>query len=301
MEKTGRSRKTVERMLKGLYELGLEPQITNFEEDHHLTKRWTLKGGIPPFILGLDSSERATLELLLTSLNAGPQKRALSKLLALQKPLAKHLAIDTDILIERTAHLGKIGPRNQVNEIVMNTIENGIQGFEEVNLLYRAQGKAKSTWRIVRPLGMLFGRFSYLVASSGNRDPITYRLDLIEKAHLTDKLFTKDKDFNFKEWASESFGVYHGDGVLNITLRFKKQVAKRAEKINFHPSQITKKLKDGSLIVKLNCCGHWELFHELSHPDWLTNIVIEEPSELISEYQVYLKQLQSVIDSTLVN
>ena len=39
MERTERSRKTVERMLSGLSTLGLKPETMKIEADHHLTKR----------------------------------------------------------------------------------------------------------------------------------------------------------------------------------------------------------------------------------------------------------------------
>ena len=39
MARTGRSRKTVERMLQGLTEIGLEMEPSRLESDHHLTKR----------------------------------------------------------------------------------------------------------------------------------------------------------------------------------------------------------------------------------------------------------------------
>ena len=295
MERTERSRKTVERMLSGLSTLGLKPETMKIEADHHLTKRWRIEDGIPPVILELEPIERSALERHLESLKDSSEKRALSKLLAQQEPLSKHLAINTEMLIERTAHFGKVGPRNQVDKTLMSVLERALQGFEELKLLYRAQGKSKANWRIVKPLGMLFGRFSYLVASTGNRNPATYRLDLIEKVEGTGKTFVEKENWNFKKWASESFGIFHGDGVLDVTLRFKKAVAKRAEKITFHPLQTIRSGRDGSLVVKLHCCGHWELLHELCHPDWLGNVVIEEPEELREEYREYLSRLQTAL------
>ena len=56
MERTERSRKTVERMLNGLYELGLKPKTSSLEGDHHLTKRWRLDG-LPSALLSLNLKE----------------------------------------------------------------------------------------------------------------------------------------------------------------------------------------------------------------------------------------------------
>ena len=117
-------------------------------------------------------------------------------------------------------------------------------------------------------------------------------MDLVEKVELAGSYFEPRKNWNFKEWASQSFGVYHGDALIEIKLRFKKNVAKRAERVSFHPSQRTEQGRNGSLVVYLRCRGHQELFHELCHPDWVGNVVIEKPESLKVEYQRYLKRLE---------
>ena len=294
MQRTERSRRSVYRMIDGLYELGLKAKESSIEEDHHLTKRWRLDG-VPSALLALEPTERSSLERHLQTLKEGSEKIALSKLLADQQPLSKHLAIDQEVLIEREAHIEKVGPRSAIDKTLIATLERAIKGCEELNLSYRAQGKPKASTRTVRPLGMLFGRFSYLVGSTGNRAPISYRMDLIEKAELAGSYFEPRKNWNFKEWASESFGVYHGDAFIEIKLRFKKDVAKRAEKVSFHPSQRTEKGREGSLVVYLRCRGHQELFAELCHPDWVGNVVIEEPDGLKVEYKRYLLRLQKAL------
>ena len=59
MERTGRSRKTTERMLQGLADIGLEAEPSRLESDHHLTKRWRLKASMPGPVLTLQPHERA--------------------------------------------------------------------------------------------------------------------------------------------------------------------------------------------------------------------------------------------------
>ena len=297
MERTERSRKTVERMLNGLYELGLKPKTSSLEGDHHLTKRWRLDG-LPSALLALNLKERSAIERHLQTLPDSVEKQALTKILADQKPLSQHLAIDQEMLIDREAHIGKVGPKSRVDDSIMGILEGALKGFEELNLLYRAVARPKATWRTVRPLGMLFARFGYLVASSGDRSPVTYRLDLIERAELAGTYFEAKPNWNFKDWAAESFGVFHGDELLEVKLRFNKVAAQRAETIRFHPSQLTQKGKDGSLIVRLKCQGHRELIHELCHPDWLGNVTIVGPESLKIEYQSYLWTLKKAVTET---
>ena len=222
----------------------------------------------------------------------GAESRALNKLLADVEPLGKALTVDTAELIGRTTHINQIGPRLEVDPTLMRKIENGILGFQRLKIKYRAQGKARAAWRKVEPLGLLFGRFGYLVANNTKTKmkPLTYRLDLIEAVEPLDEWFELPAKFKFKEWAASSYGIFHGDKLLNVKLRFSGEAARRAEKVKFHPSQLTSKGKGNTLIVELLCKGHWELIHELLHPDWLGNVVIEEPEELKQEYEAYLDQ-----------
>tara|TARA_R110002126_G_scaffold10615_9_gene48892 strand:- start:3994 stop:4962 length:969 start_codon:yes stop_codon:yes gene_type:complete len=292
MERTGRSRKTTERMLQGLADIGLEAEPSRLESDHHLTKRWRLKASMPGPVLTLQPHERAALERHLQALPDGTATRALAKLLGSQKPLSNHLAIDAEELISRTAHIGRTGPRTQADEAQMMVFERAIQGFERLEIRYRAQGRPRANWRVVDPLGLLFGRFGYLVAA--RRDiPVTYRLDLIEEVRPTGAIFDARRDWNMKDWAADSFGIYHGDDILDIRLRFSGEAAKRAEKVRFHPSQKTRRSR-GALIVELRCQGHRELIHELCHPDWLGQVQIEFPESLRVEFDAYLEQLRSV-------
>ena len=61
--------------------------------------------------------------------------------------------------------------------------------------------------------------------------PLTYRLDVIEDIEDLGEMFEEPKNFEFKEWAKESFGVFHGDELLDIKLRLTGETAKRAERV----------------------------------------------------------------------
>jgi len=294
MVRTERSRSTVERMMENLKDMGFEIERNFVDQDHHLTKRWKLSGSLPTPLLEIDAIERSTLETLLETLTSYTERQALSKLLASHRPAGATIAIDQETLIERTAHLGRVGPRSAVSETLMYRLENAIQGFEELDIAYHSPKKKKSSIRRVQPLGMLFGRFGYLVANTGNRGVLTYRMDLIEDAKQTSVGFEYPKGFNLKKWAAESFGIYHGDELLEVKLRFSAKVADRAASVTFHGSQKSKRLSDGSLRVMLKCRGHRELFWELMHPDWAGNVQIEGPDELKREFQRFVDRIGKV-------
>lgn len=117
-------------------------------------------------------------------------------------------------------------------------------------------------------------------------------MDLIEEAERTSVEFEYPKNFNLKEWSAESFGIYHGDELLEVNLRFDASVADRAERVKFHSSQIATRLPDGSLQVILKCRGHQELFWELCHPDWAGHVRIESPESVIEVYQRFVDRLK---------
>ena len=290
------SRKTVKRMMDGLYELGLEPETLVLDADHHLTKRFKLKG-IPSALLLLEPTEKAALERHLQTLPDGVEARAITKVLADTKPLSVALTNNVAELIERTAHTGNVSPTTAIDETHMRILERAIEGFEEVKFKYRPHKGNSAVIRQVRPLGLLFGRFAYLVASTGNRAPISYRADLLENVEITDTVFYPKKGWNFKEWASESFGVFHGDALWKIKIRFAKEVAKRAEKVQFHPSQKISHGRNGSLVIEMRCRGHRELIWELMHPDWIGNVKIESPVELQNEYMRQIERAKSAINA----
>ena len=154
MERTGRSRKTVERMLDGLIDLGLEAEPSRLDSDHHLTKRWRLRTDLPGLLLSLEPQERGALERHLQTLTDSTASRALAKLLAGQKPLSNHLAIDQEELIARTAHIGRTGPRTQANETHMAIFEHAIQGFETAGNPIPDTGPAAGELAVCRSAGI---------------------------------------------------------------------------------------------------------------------------------------------------
>lgn len=273
---TQRSRRTVERMLDGLFELGIETETGQAVGEHHLLKRWVLTKPLPAPLVALDEGERLALEGVALTMPEGPARRALVKLLASQRSsVATGVAIDAHTLIDRTAYTAFVGPRYVGNESLIGQCERAIQGFEELSIQYRKDGEAAASAVRVKPLGLLFGRFGYLVALASGKGVRTYRLNCIEQVELAGRTFTPPAWFNLKAWAGESFGIYHGDELKTWRLTFSPRVAARAASIKFHHSELKRVLPDGSLLVTLQCRGERELLHEVQHPDWAGEVLIE--------------------------
>jgi predicted DNA-binding transcriptional regulator YafY len=273
MNFTERSRRTVERMLIAMDELGIETEAGQAVGEHHLLKRWRLTKPLPAALVALDEAERLALEGIALTMPEGLARRALVKLLAAQNTsVATGVAIDAYTLIDRTTHIGVFGARYVGSETLIGQLERAIQGFEELDISYRKDGEESASKVRVKPLGMLFGRFGYLVGLASGKGVRTYRLNCIEAVDLAGKTFTPPAWFNLKAWSADSYGIYHSDAMRSYRIVFSKRVAPRAASIQFHPSQKTKYLADGSLELLLRCRGERELMHELTHPDWLNEV-----------------------------
>lgn len=275
MQRAERSRRTVERMLDGLAELGIETETAQAEGDHHLLKRWRLVEPLPAPLTALSEEERLALEGVAVTMPEGPARRALVKLLASQREqVATGVAVDAHTLIDRTAYTAFLGPRYVGSERLIGQLERAVTGFEQVILAYRKDGDDLATARRVKPLGLLFGRFGYLVGLESGKGVRTYRLNCIESAELVGKTFKPPAWFNPKQWATESFGIYHGDDLKTWRITFSERVAKRAATVFFHPTEQKIWLPDGSLEMTLRCKGERELLHEMEHPDWAGEVRI---------------------------
>jgi predicted DNA-binding transcriptional regulator YafY len=275
MARTGKSRRSIERLLHELKSYDDKLVANNLDSDHHLTKRYRLAGALPASMLSLGAVDCAALESLLETLPSGSERQALTKLLAAQNLAGVSASIDQETLIERVAYLGRVGPKATISHHILATLERAIQGFERLSLVYQTPDKGKPTPRTVEPLGLIYSRFGYLVARQA-RTVKTFRFELIEDVQRTGQVFDAGR-FNLKAWAAESFGVYHGDELKTWKIVFSPKVAARAASVQFHPSERKIRLPDGSLQVTLRCRGERELRHELEfHPDWQGEVKINE-------------------------
>ena len=281
--------RTLQRMLEKIRDdLGLEWDYVEGGNYHHKERKYVIRE-LPQYMAVLDPRERVAIETHIKELERGTLREALTKVVAGQEPLSTSLTMNLEQLIEQTSHAGKAQPRTQYDRNQMRDIETAIQARLELSFKYRAQSAKKASQRQVRPIGVVFNRFAYLIASTGNREPLSYRMDMLQDVKITDIGFVPPEGFNFKQWVNESFGVYHGDELLNIQIRFAPEVAERASKITFHSTQEQRPQKDGSLILRMQCKGHSEICHELMHPDWIGHVRIESPEQL---RKAYSKQLE---------
>ena len=102
---------------------------------------------------------------------------------------------------------------------------------------------------VVEPLWILYGEKHYLVAKNDGKIK-QYLLHRISDIKILDEYFTPDSNFDFKEWANSSFGIFH-DKPMKIKLKFKKEIADDVMKYSFHTTQQIKQQKMEQLYLHL--------------------------------------------------
>lgn len=287
------SRSTVERTLDMLRDADFEIVETRLDTDDYRVKRWTLsKEGLlaspaAEQLLSLSANERFSLQKCYRTADDPALRDAVGKILAFQEALPRHKAMNLDELLPRDLKASSVGPKQRIDPAVMDTLTTALIGGTALMLSYRG-GKVRS----VQPHGIVHSRFHYLVCRGEDGGIRTLRLDLITSLRGTDEMFEEPEDWSLERWAQESFGIYHSDDVINVTLEFDAQVADRAERLVFHPTQYQQRLPDGALLVKLRCKGHRELLHEILHPDWLGHVKVLGPPVLVQELGKFLRITQ---------
>lgn len=130
----------------------------------------------------------------------------------------------------------------------------GIEDHRAVFLTYQSLRATEPVTYDVYPYGLAYHRGSlYLIGRAPQHDEIRHwKVDRIDNAELTEIHFNRPEDFNLEEHLKGSFGIYHGDGDVQIKVRFSPEVARYVSESKWHESQKLKTEKDGSVIVEFH-------------------------------------------------
>lgn len=105
----------------------------------------------------------------------------------------------------------------------------------------------------VHPYGLVFHRGTlYLVAFSRDHGEIRhFKVARISEAHVTEFPFHKPESFDLQSHLAGSFGVYHGQGLHRVRIRFDGAAARYVQETRWHASQKAEPQTDGSVVVEL--------------------------------------------------
>jgi predicted DNA-binding transcriptional regulator YafY len=281
-------RRTAERMRDAVW--AAFPQMEALDDPP--TKRFRIPSGLDGVFQTPTAEELAALRTAADSYKAsGAESRAASlyalegKLLsALRGAARRKVAPDVEALVQAETIAVHAGPRPFEDQALLAAIRTAIKGLSALSFRYEG-GSTPGRTREVTPLGVLFGRSNYLVASEGQGGrPRSWRLDRMSDLKVLDRPAPPPEDFSLQAFADESFGIYH-DEIQDVVLRIKPARAEDALRWRFHATQQVKPEADGSVTVTFRAGGmrelSWHLFTwgdalEIVAPPVLKEMMIEE-------------------------
>ena len=305
------SRRTAQRMKDVVLELF--PQITELQTNSKV-KKWGFKGK-PVNLYNFNSNEIADLENIkeLCKINNLSDKvnvieKVIECIKSANNPNLSSLENDVGALMECEGYAVRQGANFQVDNKILSTIRTAIKSLKKLEFSYQAKDyydineKNLAGYRIQKglkpkkeviaePYGILYGERHYLVAKNNGKIK-QYLLHRISDIKIIDEYFNMDSEFNLKEWANFSFGIFH-DKLVKVKLKFKKEIADDVMKYNFHPTQQIKQQKKGAVIVTFTSSGTksilWNVFK------WGTNVEIVEPKSLKNMYISYIDEIYNTL------
>lgn len=290
-EEFGCVRRTAQRMVSALEEAFPATEHFVGDDGRHY---WRVPARAIATLLSPTAEELVALTAGLTQLDRAGMKRESEQLRALERKVrallppesGSRLAVDEEALLEAMGFAARPGPGPASDAVVDEAISLALKGPFRLDLVYRSRGAADASARTIEPLGVLLGARRYLVGIDiAKRDGRYrhYRVEDILSAEVTDQSFVYPEEFKITEYAEQAFGSYHNpDEFDEVVWKFSPAAADRARRFQFHPSQQSEWLEDGSFLVRFRASGHlemaWHLYAwgeavEVLKPDALMQLV----------------------------
>ena len=240
-------------------------------------------------IISFSKDEIAELEGIKNNLQLDSTKDVLNgiveKLKVLSRKNAAEIEDAIEILLKTEGSAVTQKPSYKIDIQILDTIRQAIK--ENLRIKCKYDGRDK----ILSPFGIVYGTNVYLIGVEGDKpDPYVYRLHKVTDIELTEETFDKG-DFDIKEYANRSFGVYQNE-IIKVELRFSKEVAEDVLNYNFHQTQKVKQNDDGTVTVKFKASGELEILWHIFR--WGDKVQIISPKSLKKEYVEYLENVLEV-------
>jgi predicted DNA-binding transcriptional regulator YafY len=249
--------RSVEERLKALFQLQtLLSEIDRIK---------TLRGELPNEVKDLEDEiirfqtriqkhkdEIAELESIKNRITPENEKDVLesviTKLRALSKKDAAQIDDAIEILLKTEGAAVTQKPSYKIDVKILDTIRQAIKGNLRIKCKYDGRDK------ILSPYGIIYGANVFLIGVENDKpNPYVYRMHRLTDLELTEETFDKG-DFDIKEYANRSFGVYQNE-IIKVELLFSEDVAEDVLNFNFHPTQKVKHNEDGTVTVKFKASG----------------------------------------------
>lgn len=190
--------------------------------------------------------------------------------------------VDEEALLEATGLAIRAGPKSASLPEIDAALSLGLKARRKLRILYASGSDTNARWRTVEPHGLLLGTRRYLIArdTAKNTQRVqSYTVEKIEQVEVTTEFFSPIEGFDIRDHARRGFGSFEDESQHGkVVWRFAPRAADRAERFQFHPSQTSERLEDGSLVVSFEASGHIEMAWHLYC--WGDAVEVVEPPEL---------------------
>ena len=280
------SRRTAERLRDAI--IDILPQIDEIETVGK-EKHWGFTSGYMNEIINFTPDEIAILEGIKDGISPDFKQKTLENVITKLKALSRKQITKVDDAIELIMKSEGVAvsqkPSYKIDIQIVDTIRQAIKENKMIS------GKYLGNDKLLAPYGIIYGSNVFLIGvEKGKPDPYVYRLHKLTDVKLTDKTFDKG-DFDIKEYANHSFGVYQNE-VMKVELLFSPEVKEDVLNFNFHPTQKVKENEDGSVTVKFKASGELEILWHIFK--WGDSVKIVAPTKLKKMYVEYLDNVLKV-------
>jgi len=173
----------------------------------------------------------------------------------------------------------------------------GIEDHRAVFIAYQSLQATEPVTYDIFPYGLAYHHGSlYLIGRKSEKEEISHwKIDRISEAEVTKIPFQPPEDFDLSRHLSSSFGIFQGDGVVAVKVRFSPTVARYVQESIWHPSQQLTLGRDGSILAEFQLDGTEEIKRwilsfgrhaEVLEPAELSESIVTEARCLLDIYQV---------------
>jgi proteasome accessory factor B len=184
-------------------------------------------------------------------------------------------AVSLDALTEHMSVQAE--DRVVVDPGIWEAVARAIECRDVLRADYRRFDGKCSTYEI-EPLHLLAYHGNWYVLARSRGSEKTFALSRFGKVAPTGKHFKRPAGFDWRSFSREAFGIAHGEKPERIRLLFSANVATYIRERVWHPSQILRPHRDGSLEMRLETSGHKELVRWVL--SWMPDVRVLAPKSL---------------------
>lgn len=160
-------------------------------------------------------------------------------------------------------------------------LARGVIRQRQMEILYRKPGVKKAEKRIVNPhhLACIDGEWYLFAFDHKRRDIRVFKPTRMEEISMTGNTFKRRKSFSLEKYLSGAFGVFTGDTVFDVVIKFSPDIADYIREKKWHQSQKLKEINGGGVLLRMELTSLVEIQRWVM--GWSGEATVLQPPELV--------------------